>query len=236
MRRAVLGCLAVLGAFVLATSSLGPASAATSLESAQYRLQKFGCEPGGITGQANDRTKWAIVKFQAANGLTQSGKLTDLTRAKLAKPTAIACDNRPVPSGTGTGKRIVMSQKQNWIWLVRADGSVAWQSGVIDNPYIVQPGVHYTGSKCGRPAKILHNRSYDETLILDHYVRFVACGVGFHRVPTYVTNGQQIHADYLLGTDAMTSHGCVRMSAEAAKRLWYFVGSASTKVVVVADR
>lgn len=236
MRRAVLGCLAVFGTIVLTSTTIAPANAYTSLQTAQYRLQNFGCNPGGVTGVPNDHTKWAIVKFQAANHLPQSGTLTDITRAKLAKPDAIACNNRPIPTSTGTGKRIVMSQKQNWIWLVRSDGSVSWQSGVIDNPTIVTPGVHYTGSKCGRPAKILHNRSYDKTLILDHYVRFVACGVGFHRVPTYPSNGAQIHQDYLLGTNAMTSHGCVRMSAAAAEKLWYFVGSTSTKVVVVADR
>lgn len=235
MRRAVLGCLAMFGAVVLACTTFAPAHAATPLQSAQYRLAKFGCEPGPMNGVPNDRTKWAIAKFQAANNLPQSGKLTDITRAKLTKPDAIACNNRPIPANTGTGKRIVMSQKQNWIWLVRADGSVSWQAGIIDNPGRVSPGVHYTGSKCGRAGKIKLNYSYDKKYTLDYFTRFVACGIGFHRVPTYPGTETQIHQDYLLGTNAFTSGGCVRTSMETAKRIWYFTPS-NTKVVVVNDR
>lgn len=235
MRRAVLGCLAVLGAFALAGTTFAPAHAATPLQSAQYRLAQFGCEPGPMNGIPNDRTKWAIAKFQSANKLYPSGTLTDITRAKLTKPDAIACDKRPVPANTGTGKRIVMSQKQNWIWLVRADGSVSWQAGIIDNPGRVSPGVHYTGSKCGRAGKIRLNYSYDKKYTLDYFTRFVACGIGFHRVPTYPGTDTQIHQDYLLGTNAFTSGGCVRTSMETARRIWYFT-STSTKVVVVNDR
>src|SRR5690348_8727642 len=157
MRRAVLGCLAVFGALALATSALTSAdAAATPLQQAQYRLNQFGCDAGPMNGKSSDHTKDAIIRFQAANQLTQTGNLNDVTRAKLVLPTAIACNARPVPEGTGTGKRIVVSQKQNWIWLVRKDGSISGQGGMIDNPGIVRVGTYSTGSKCGRPAKILH--------------------------------------------------------------------------------
>lgn len=235
MRKAVLGCISVFATLGMTLAIAPAATAATPLQSAQYRLAQFGCEPGAMTGVPNDRTKYAIVKFQAANNLHQSGTLTDITRAKLVKPDAIACNKRPVPANTGTGKRIVLSQKQNWVWLVRSDGTTVWQSGVIDNPNVVQPGVQTIGSKCGRAAKIRVNRSYDKKLLLDHFSRFYPCGVGFHRIPTYPSNGAQIHQDYLLGTNAMTSSGCVRMSATAAEKLWYF-GTIGTKVYVVADR
>jgi peptidoglycan hydrolase-like protein with peptidoglycan-binding domain len=235
MRRAVLGCLAVLGAFVLATSTFAPATAATSLQQAQYRLNQFGCDAGPMNGVASDHTKDAIIRFQAANQLSQSGKLTDITRAKMVKAGAIACNNRPVPKSTGTGKRIVVSQLQNWIWLVRSDGSISAQGGMIDNPDIVAVGTYYTGSKCGRPAKILHNRDYTKTLQLDYFTRVIACGVGFHRVPTYVGTETQIHPDWMLGTNEMTSHGCTRVSNETAKKIYYFATS-GTKVVVVGDR
>lgn len=235
MRRAVLGCLSVLGAFALALSTLAPAGAATSLQSAQYRLNQFGCDAGPMNGTPNDHTKYAIVRFQAANNLYQSGKLTDITRAKLVKPDAIACNKRPVPKSTGTGKRIVVSQKQNWIWLVRSDGSISAQGGMVDNPDIVAVGTYYSGSKCGRPAKILHNRDYSKTLQLDYFTRIIACGVGFHRVPIYVGTNTQIHPDWMLGTNAMTSHGCTRVSNETAKKIYYFADP-GTKVVVVGDR
>lgn len=235
MRRAVLGCMAIFGALALAGATFAPAHAATPLQSAQYRLAQFGCEPGPMNGVPNDRTKHAILRFQAANTLPQSGRLTDTTRAKLAKPDSIACDDRPIPVNTGSGKRIVMSHKQNWIWLVRADGSVSWQAGIIDNPARVPAGVHYTGSKCGRSGKILQNYSYDKKYTLDYFTRFVACGIGFHRIPTYPGTDTQIHQDYFLGTNAFTSGGCVRTSLATAKKLWYFT-STNTKVVVVSDR
>lgn len=235
MRRLLGSVGATAVAFLLVLTTFTPADAATPLQSAQYRLRQFGCQPGAIDGKSGPRTTAAIIKFQAANGLFQTGKLNDNTRAKLLKPTAVHCDKRPVPAKSGTGKRIVMSQKQNWIWLVRSDGSIAWQGGMIDNPAKVRPGVHYSGSKCGRAARIRKNKSYDYRFDLDYFVRIVACGIGFHRVPTYPGTNTQIHEDYLLGTNAMTSSGCVRVSLETSKRIWAFT-VAPTKLVVLADR
>lgn len=235
MRRAVLGCISVIAALGLSLPMMPAANAAISYASAQYRLGKLGCSPGAVTGTPNERTKWALVRFQAANALYQTGKLSDSTRAKLADPDRIACNKRPIPTNTGTGRRMVMSQKQNWIWLIRADGSVAWQAGIIDNPSAVKMGIHYTGSKCGRAAKIRKNYSYNYKYTLDYFTRFVACGIGFHRVPTYPGTDTQIHPDYYLGTDAFTSGGCVRTSLETARKIWYFTSS-TTKVVVISSR
>jgi len=232
MRRAVLGSLAFLGALVLATSTFAPANASTWFRHTQWRLNNFGCDAGSTTGSPNDHTEAAIIRFQAANWLAQTGTLTDATKAKLLKTTAVHCDKRPVPSRSGTGRRLVISQKQNWIWLVREGGDIAAQGGMIDNPDIVSVGTYYSGSKCGRPAKILHNLSYDHKLTLDYFTRIIACGVGIHRVPKYVGTDTQIHPDWMLGTNMMTSHGCTRVSNETAKHIWYFADP-GTKVVVI---
>ena len=232
MRRAVLGSLTVLGAFVLVAATLAPAGASTWFRHTQWRLNNFGCDAGPTTGSPNEHTKAAIIRFQAANWLSQTGTLTDATKAKLLKTTSVHCDKRPVPSKSGTGRRIVISQKQNWIWLVRDGGVIAAQGGMIDNPDIVSVGTYYSGSKCGRPAKIRHNLSYDHKLTLDYFTRIIACGVGIHRVPTYVGTDTQIHPDWMLGTNMMTSHGCTRESNETAKHIWYFADP-GTKVVVV---
>lgn len=239
MRRTLGAALVSATALALAFTTLAPAPAQAApqqtLKQVQYRLWKLGCQPGALTGKPNDRTKYAIIKFQAANALLQTGKLNDNTRAKLRKPEAIACNARPVPVKTGTGKRIVMSQKQNWVWLVRANGTIAHQGGIIDNTQRVRPGAYATGTKCGRSGKIRKNKSWDYKYDLDYFVRFVACGIGFHRVPTYPGTNRQIHEDYLLGTNAMTSGGCVRVSLETSRKMWHFT-TANTKVVVVADR
>lgn len=234
--RRILGiAVAMTGSILLVLTAFTPAEAASATKTAQQQLRQLGCQPGAIDGRLGDRTKAALIRFQAANGLRQTGELGDLTRAKLKKSDAIHCDDRPVPEKTGTGRRIVMSQKQNWIWLVRANGTVAHQGGMIDSPSKVKPGVHYTGSKCGRAAKIRKNKSYDYKFDLDYFVRIVACGIGFHRVPTYPGTDRQIHEDYLLGTNRFTSSGCVRVSLETSKKIWDFTPT-RTKLVVVADR
>lgn len=224
-----------LGLMVVATMlAAAPASAASSLASAQYRLQQFGCAPGPIDGRPGERTKAALIRFQAANRLSQSGRLDDITRAKLVKPTAVACDERPVPATSGTGRRIVLSQRQNWVWLIDANGRTVHQAGFIDNTSVLKPGRYTSGSKCGRPARIKTNRSYDGDLILQNFVRFAPCGVGFHRIPIQPSTGSQIHPDYLLGTDERRSSGCIRLSKATSDAIWAFTVS-STPVVVVAD-
>ena len=57
---------------------------------------------------------------------------------------------------------------------------------------------------------------------LDNFVRFAPCGIGFHRIPRYKSNGQQMHADWILGTDLARSHGCIRLSRELSLKVWDF--------------
>ena len=56
------------------------------------------------------------------------------------------------------------------------------------------------GSYCGRNAKIRRNHDASGRLILQNFTRFAACGIGFHRIPTY-RNGHQIHPDWMVGTN-----------------------------------
>ena len=53
-------------------------------------------------------------------------------------------------------------------------------------------------------------------------MRFAPCGIGFHRIPTSRSNGAQIHADWMLGTNLAESHGCIRLSRRLSLRLWTF--------------
>jgi hypothetical protein len=137
-----------------------------------------------------------------------------------------------VPPRSGTGRRIVVSQGQNWLWLVGSDGRVVAQAGIVDNPAVLKKGTWHTGSYCGRPARVLKNQS--GAVFMDHFVRFTPCGIGFHRIPTYKTTGAQMHPDWFLGTDlAGDSHGCVRLSARMATRVWDFTAGRTTTVKVL---
>ncbi|WP_293772608.1 L,D-transpeptidase [Sporichthya sp.] len=172
----------------------------------------------------------AVIRFQAANGMTQSGRLTKATMKRMQKNNAVACDDRPVPSHSGKGRRIVMSQGQNWIWLVNADGSVKAQGGIVDNDWLPQD-VYYTGAQCGKPARSRYRTDRSGGLQINYFVRFHDCIVGFHEIPVSKRTGRPIHPDYYAGTDLSKSHGCIRMPHPLIKHLYDFA-AVRTKVVV----
>ena len=219
--------LAVLASLVVSS----PASATASTEKAQRRLNSLGCNAGPVDGKLGEWTRSAVIRFQSRHHLSQTGGLTTTTRAKLYADSARRCDTRPVPAGSGTGKRIVISQRQNWVWLVRANGTVRAQGGMVDNPGELGRGSYHVGSYCGRAARIERNSSGE--VWLDNFVRFAACGFGFHRIPTAMSNGAQIHPDWMLGTNLRESHGCIRLSNGLSEKVWDFTAGGGTKVRVV---
>lgn len=224
--------LALLLAAVLGLGVLGaPASYAGGAERAQRRLNQLGCDAGPADGVVGRHTRSAVIRFQSANHLRQSGKLTPTTRARLFAERQVRCDRRPVPRRSGTGRRVVLSQGQNYVWLVRSGGSIAAQGPVVDNPGVLGKGTYRVGSKCGRAAKIRMNSSYSGTLWLPYFTRFAPCGIGFHRVPVSKSSGNQIHPDWILGTNLDRSAGCVRLSLRMAREMWTFAG-VGTRVVV----
>ncbi|WBQ05112.1 L,D-transpeptidase family protein [Kribbella sp. CA-293567] len=223
--------LATLAVAVAGTTIPAEALTVTQNKAAQTRLTKLGCTPGPVDGKIGAMTQAATVRFQSANKLSQTGALNSTTYARLLASTAKRCDVRAVPAGTGAGRRIVISQGQNWVWLVDAKGKVVRQGGMIDNPRYLKPGTYTTGVKCGRTARIRKNTD-GASLYLNNFVRFAPCGIGFHQIPTYKRTGAQIHADWLLGTNSKVSHGCIRVSAAMSATIWSFTAT-SVRVVVI---
>ena len=220
-------CTAVLTSVLVA----GPGQAADWAEKAQRRLNVLGCSAGPAHGTIGPHTRSALVRFQAANRLAQTGRLTDATRSRLYAVRQTRCDTRPVP-GDARGRRIVVSQRQNYLWLVRTNGHIAAQGPTVDSPGRLARGRYRSGSKCGRAAKIRDNTDSTGRLRLHSFTRFAPCGIGFHQIPRRWATGAQIHPDYLLGTDNAESHGCIRVSKSMADRIWDFA-SVGTLVVVV---
>lgn len=208
-----------------------PGRAGEGVERAQRRLNVLGCDAGPADGTAGTRTRTALIRFQAANHLAQSGSLDGTTRTRLYADRQVRCDRRPVAGG-GSGRRIVISQRQNYLWLVRADGSVAAQGGVVDNPRYLRAGTYRSGPKCGRAAKIRNNSDASGRLRLHNFTRFAPCGIGFHQIPQYRSTGAQIHPDFLLGTNYRESHGCIRVSRSMSDKIWGFA-TIGTRVVVL---
>lgn len=235
MRRLLL-LLPVLLPVLLVASVLGPAPAAQAgeqwVERAQKRLNALGCHAGPADGELGRWTRSAVVRFQSRHGMNQSGRLTKPVRQKLYADGAMRCDRRPVPKGSGTGRRIVISQAQNWVWLVGPKGGIVEQGGIIDLPAELSKGRHHTGSYCGRAARIKRNTTTSGSVWLENFVRFAPCGIGFHRIPTYQSNGQQMHPDWYLGTNFAQSHGCIRLSTSVSLRLWRYTSTGARVRVV----
>lgn len=229
MQRLFLALL--LTGLVLVAAPPAPADASPAVERAQRRLNQLGCNSGPVDGRMGEWTRSAVLRFQSRHRLNQTGNLNRATTRKLYGDRAHRCDVRPVPPHSGTGRRIVISQRQNWVWLVASGGRVKGQSGMIDNPAELGTGWKRVGSYCGRAAKIRRNHDASGSLILENFTRFAACGIGFHRIPTY-RNGNQIHPDWMVGTNLRQSHGCVRLPKPFSARLWDF-GRVGTRVRVV---
>ena len=226
-RRAAVVVLTVLATVLVAV----PGQADAGTQRAQRRLNAVGCHAGPVDGRTGTWTRAALVRFQAANHLAQTGSLGPATRTRLYGDRPVRCDRRPVVR-SGSGRRVVLSQRQNYLWLVAASGRVVAQGPVVDNPRVLRAGSYRAGSKCGRAAKIRNNSDASGRLRLHDFTRFAPCGIGFHQIPQYRSTGAQIHSAHLLGTNLRESHGCVRVSRRTADRLWSFV-SAGTRVVVV---
>lgn len=214
--------------------AVGPADAAGRawVEKAQRRLNHLGCQAGPADGELKPWTRSAVIRFQSRTGRRQTGKLDPATRQRLYAENAPHCDRRPVPARSGTGRRIVISQRQNWVWLVGPQGGIVAQGGMVDNPSVLDRGIHRTGSYCGRAARIKRNSTSSGEVWLWNFVRFAPCGVGFHRIPTYKSTGRQIHPDWYLGTNMAGSHGCIRLSRPMSLKVWNFT-TGHTRVRVV---
>jgi peptidoglycan hydrolase-like protein with peptidoglycan-binding domain len=218
LRPLVLALAGALALTVAPSHAAGPDPAVK----VERRLNALHCDAGAGDGRFDQHTRSAVVRFQSREGIRQSGRLDQRTRKRLYAEDAPRCDVRPVPAGSGHGRRIVISQQQNWVWLVGPRGRTVAEGGMVDNTGVLRRGSHATGSYCGRGARIKLNQATSGNVWLDNFVRFAPCGIGFHRIPRYKSTGRQIHADWILGTNMSQSHGCIRLSRGLSQKVWEF--------------
>jgi N-acetylmuramoyl-L-alanine amidase len=65
------------------TIGLGTLSPLDTVRGIQERLANLGFQCGGVTGKMNARTRGALARFQARNGLPPTGKADPTTRQEL---------------------------------------------------------------------------------------------------------------------------------------------------------
>ena len=132
-----------------------------------------------------------------------------------------------LPDGSGKGRRVVFSEGEQRVWLVRANGEVLRtylvSGSVYDN---LDPGVYSVYSRSEQAWGI------DDSGTMKYFVRFAQgdnAAIGFHDIP--VDDGVPVQTVDDLGTPL--SHGCIRQRRADAKELWDFA-PVGTKVVVTA--
>jgi lipoprotein-anchoring transpeptidase ErfK/SrfK len=147
-----------------------------------------------------------------------------------SSPAAVVAppDEKALPAGSGTGRRIVFDQSAQRVWLVAEDGRVRrtylGSGSVIDN---LHPGTYAVYSRSRWAVGV------DDSGVMQYFVRFTkgpaGAAIGFHTIPT--KNGVPLQSERQLGTPR--SHGCIRQRTEDAIALWDFA-PVGTPVVVVA--
>ena len=93
LRRTAVVLLA-LSATVLVGS---PGQASEGFQKAQRRLNALGCNAGPADGHGGTWTRTAVIRFQAANHLAQTGSLSDRTRTRMYGDAPVSLRPRPVP-------------------------------------------------------------------------------------------------------------------------------------------
>jgi hypothetical protein len=146
---------------------------------------------------------------------------------KVAVPTLANGSASALPDASGTGRRVVFSERAQRVWLVNADGTVAStylvSGSVTDN---LEPGRYDVYSRSRWAVGIA------DSGVMQYFVRFARgqnAAIGFHSIPT--KNGTTLQTEAQLGTPQ--SHGCIRQKLSDAAVMWDFA-QVGTDVVVVA--
>lgn len=224
-------------------NSLAIGSSGDCVRRVQERLQVYGCGPGPIDGIYGNMTASAVMRFQAANGLNQTGSISSSTLSKLNAGNSRYCGTSTssvnsgansfgnAPANSGTGRRIVLDMSRNRFWLVDAGNTVTYTGRTVDNESVLQLGTYHIQGR--------RRTNYSTTgdWILPNFIRITG-GMGFHEIPIRAetpfgrSTGVRMHSESELGLSGHVSGGCVRVSQEASAALWAFASYGTTVVVI----
>jgi lipoprotein-anchoring transpeptidase ErfK/SrfK len=217
---------------VLLVSSPSPFTAAT------VRRPDDSYQPDTAVKPATVATKPRVVSpASPATALVadplpaRAGSVVALGRVAAPAVTAAGAPayvpTRALPSHSGSGRRIVYSERAAHLWVVGADGSVIRDYPVTGRVGRPKPGSYHVYAK----STVAINPG--EKLRFEYMVRFAVgitgARIGFHTIPRYY-DGVPIQKDSQLGT-AIGAGGCVRQSR--ADAVWLYDWSRVGDTVVV---
>jgi len=137
-----------------------------------------------------------------------------------------AAEAGALPADSGAGRRVVFSETEQRVWLVRSNGSVR-------RTYLVSGSLE-DNLDLGTYAVFSRSRwavGVDDSGVMEFFVRFAHgqnAAIGFHTIPTKL--GTPLQARAQLGTPQ--SHGCIRQARADAISLWKFALEGAEVVVV----
>jgi peptidoglycan hydrolase-like protein with peptidoglycan-binding domain len=228
-----------------------------SVECVQKALTAAGFYAGAISGTFDDVTDTAARSFQSTNDLEVDGIVGGRTATSLGiwpgdesfvirtpPPPAGAMDSTgytlssvattgsdapamPADSGQGTGKRIVYDRAGQRVWAVDDDENVVRSYLVTGSQYNNEtPGVHKVYSKS--EVSTAWNGEAKLPLMV-RYLDTVRGAIGFHGIPTHISDGSAYQTDAELGQKL--SGGCQRQSNLDAAFMWNFADIGTTVIV-----
>lgn len=212
--------------------------------------------PGPASGQFDSSTFSAVNKLQKAKDLFVDGVVgretalalgvwpdeaslvvhtpppaagaVDLLGYPLSLVATSGPDAPPLPSGTGSGKRVVYSRSGQRVWAVDKNDRVVRSWLVAGSKYNNEkPGVHQVYSR-SELSTAWNGKAYLPKMI--RWLKTDIGAIGFHGIPRHVADNSRYMTDAELGT--RLSGGCQRQADLDANFMWDFA-QIGTKVVVL---
>jgi hypothetical protein len=228
-----------------------------SVECVQKALTAAGFYSGTISGTFDEATDTAARTFQSTQDLEVDGIVGGKTATTLGiwpgdesfvvrtpPPPAGAMDSwgytlssvattgsdaPPMPenSGQGTGKRIVYDRAGQRVWAIDDEERVVRSYLVTGSQYNNEtPGVHKVYSKS--EVSTAWNGEAKLPLMV-RYLDTVRGAIGFHGIPTHISDGTPYQTDAELGQKL--SGGCQRQNNLDAAFMWAFADIGTTVIV-----
>jgi lipoprotein-anchoring transpeptidase ErfK/SrfK len=153
---------------------------------------------------------------------------TDSWGMALSSVSSVGADAPPLPANSGTGKRVVYERRGQRVWAVDENEQVVRSWLVSGSKYgNEQPGTHEVYSRSEESSAWNHKARLP---LMIRYQKTAIGAIGFHGIPTHVSDGTAYQTEAELGT--RLSGGCQRQANPDAAFLWAFA-PVGTKVVVI---
>jgi hypothetical protein len=243
------------GGCTIGARSLEVGVGGDGVECLQEAMVDAGLYDGPVTGEFDQATFDAVESFQIAEDLFVDGVVgretaialgiwpdeeslvvrtpepepgaTDLWGVELSPVASAGDDAPPLPENSGSGYRVVYDRAGQRAWAVDENERIIRSWLVSGSTYSNElPGTHYVYSR-SEVSTAWNGKAYLPLMI--RWLKTQRGNIGFHGIPTKVSNGEAYQGTDELGT--RLSGGCQRQHNTDAQFLWGFA-EVGTKVVV----